>query len=349
MNRVVALCLLFCVAGARGEETKSRVYYALDMDALGTARQIRGAVVRRMVDSLVRGVTGKATAVEAWRSLVSPGDRVGIKVAAAGRGVSGVHPSVVDAIAAGLREAGIPARNIIVWDRNLDDLVAAGYAKSGPDYTLTGIDPRSGYDNKAIVSAPILGKLIWGDSQFGDRSGSRLADVLSSGDQLSSRSYFAKVLSRDVTKVINVSTMSDSFTTGVNGVIANMTLPNLDNWRRFANACAEGDSYLAELYSDPTIQGKVVLCVMDALVVQYAGGPFPSPNFTVEHFSIFSSRDPVAIDATALRFIEEIRRASRLPSIRPMTAYIDAAEQLGLGIARESRIEIVRAGVEALR
>jgi len=344
-----AAALLLAACLPSGAQEKARVYYAMDTDAFGPSRTVREAVVRRMVDSLVCRLTGKATVAAAWGSLVTPKDIVGIKVSAAGRGVSGTHPEVALAIADGLIEAGVPAKNIIVWDKNLDDLLAAGYTDKDPSYRLEGVDSRTGYDPKAQVSAPLLGKLIWGDSKFGDRKSARLADLLSNGDQVSSQSFYARVLSQKVTKVINVPSLTDSFLTGINGAIVGMTLSNLDNWRRFAKSAAEGDSYIAELYADPMIKDKVVLTLLDGLVLQYAGGPFPNPNFTQDSFSLFASKDPVAIDATAARLIEEARKASKMPSIKTMTNYIELAAQLGLGQYAEPRIDMVRVGVEGLR
>ena len=328
---------------------RSPVYFALDNQVVGPTGVIQARTVRRMVDSVICRLAGQPTPGEAWRKLVAPTDVVGIKVAASGRSVSGTRPETVLAIAEGLREAGVPAKNIIVWDRNLEDLVAAGFDQSGRDYQLEGVDSRTGYDSEAQVSAPIIGKLIWGDSQFGKRDGTRLTDTLGGGDQLSNRSYYAKVLSKKVTKVINVPSLTDSFGTGVNGGIANMTLANLDNWRRFSKASAEGDSYLAEVYADPMIHEKVVVTILDALILQYAGGPFPNPNFTMPNYAIFASRDVVAIDSTAIRLIDERRVASKLPSVRDMAQWLDAAVQLGLGQSSEARIEMIRVGVEDFR
>lgn len=328
---------------------KVKVFYAMDNNAIATGHRVSGSVTARMVDSLVCALTGKRSVGEAWRTMVTPTDVVGIKVAAQGRSVSGTNPQVVEAIAAGLREAGVPARNIIVWDRNLDDLLAAGYSKSGSNYTLGWVDPSTGYDPQAQVSAPILGKLIWGDRKFGDKAGMRFSDILSTGEQVSSASYYAKILSSQVTKVINVPSLTDSFLTGINGAITNMTLSNLDNWRRFAKSASEGDSYIAEIYADPIVKDKVVLTIMDALVLQYAGGPFPNPNFSSDNYTIFASRDPVAVDSIAVRLIDEARKASKLPSIKPMTNYLDAARQLGLGEDVEMRIDMIRVGVEFAR
>jgi Uncharacterized conserved protein len=328
---------------------KAEVFYAMETNALGPGRVVHRATVRRMVDSLICRLTGKGTVAEAWRTLVSPADRVGIKVAASGRVVSGVHPEVVQAVAEGLVEAGVPAKNIIVWDRNMEDLLTAGFQKNSKLYTLEAIDPKTGYDPQAQVSAPLVGKLIWGDSKFGDKKISRFSDLLTNTEQLSSTSYYAKILSTGVTKVINIPSLTDSFMTGINGALANMTLSNLDNWRRFGKAAAEGDSYIAEIYADPLIREKVVLTILDGLVLQYAGGPFPDGNFAIDYFSLFASRDPVAIDATAMRLIEELRLAHKMPSIRTMSNYIEAAEMLGLGTFAEPRIQMIRVGVEGIR
>ena len=328
---------------------RATVYFATDTSSVSDSRKVHAGTVRRMVNSLAMRATGRPDPGAAWASLVSKTDRVGIKVAAAGGAISGTHPEVVDAIVEGLAAAGIPPSNIIVWDRNLADLLAAGYRTDSPRYQLRWVDPIKGYDRKSQLSAPVLGRLIWGDSGFGDKSGTRLADVLGSGDQLSSKSYYAKVLSSGITKIINVPTLSDSFLTGINGALANMTLPNLDNWRRFTKSPAYGDPYLAEIYADAVIRDKVVFTIMDGLVMQYAGGPAPNPGFLLDHFTLFAGRDPVAIDATAARLIEEARKPAKLPSILPMIVWLESAETIGLGKHREQDIDLVRVGMESGR
>jgi len=338
----------FCHA-AESPEVSSKIFFATDNASLGPGRRVSGAVVQRMVDRLVMRLTEKPTVAEAWRSLVEGKDRIGIKVAAAGGPVSGTNPEVVDAIVAGLSEAGIPPSRIIVWDRNLQDLVAAGYRKDGARYQLRWVDPVKGYDLKAQVSAPVLGKLIWGDSGFGSKAESRFVDFLGTGDQLSSKSYYSNILSKEVTKIINVPSLTDSFLTGVNGALANMVLPNLDNWRRFTKPPSYGDPYLAEIYADAMIHDKVVLTIMDGLVLQYAGGPFANPGFLLDHFTLYASRDPVAIDATAARLLDEARGPSKLPGLAPMTSWLDSAHAAGLGNPGENQIELIRVGDGGLR
>ena len=303
------------------------------------------AVVRRMVDQVVCAAAKKSTPAAAWASLVKPTDRVGIKVAASGGASGGTRPAVVEAIALGLASAGVRPSNILVWDRNLDELLAAGFSQKSPLYRLRWTDPASGYDKKSLVTAPVLGRLIWGDSQFGSREGSSMADVLSTGEQLSSTSHWAKILTSEVDKIVNAPSLQDSSFTGIHGAIANMTLPNLDNWRRFTRAPEHGDPYLAEIYADEMIRDKVVLTILDALLLQYAGGPFPNPGFLLEYHTIFASLDPVAIDATSLRLLDENRAPSKLPSLEKMTRWLEAAHALGLGEFEENRIDLVRVGV----
>jgi uncharacterized protein (DUF362 family) len=341
---ILFLVWLIAVPTSAQQTEKAKVFYAMETSSLVQRRTPNPAVVRRMVDNLVCATTGKPNPAAAWASLVKASDRIGIKVAASGGAVSGTHPAVVKAIASGLLSAGVQPSNIIVWDRNLSDLLAAGYSRNDPLYRLRWVDTATGYDKKSQVTAPVIGRLIYGDSAFGDRTGSRMEDILSGGEQLSSTSYYAKVLSQEVDKVINVPSLTDSFLTGVNGALANMTLPNLDNWRRFTRSPDFGDPYLAEIYADAMIHGKVVLTILDALVLQYAGGPFPNPGFLVDHHSIFMSKDPVAIDAMAARLLNENRTPSRLPSLDKMTLWLQSASAINLGKHREEEIELIRIG-----
>jgi uncharacterized protein (DUF362 family) len=345
--RAAFLALVAICTSAFAAPPKSTVFYAMETASLRASRQPNPTIVRRMVDQLVCAVTGKNHPAAAWASLVKPADRVGIKVSASGGAVSGTHPAVVDAIAAGLISAGVLPSNIIVWDRNAEDLLAAGFNPKSPLYRLRWIDPAKGYDTKAIVTAPVLGRLIWGDTKFGDRGSGSVVDTLGTGEQLSSTSHWSKILSTEVDKVINVPSLQDSFLTGLNGALANMALSNLDNWRRFARAPEHGDPYLAEIYADAMIRDKVVLTLLDALVLQYAGGPFPNPGFLLEYHTIFASRDPVAIDATAVRLLDENRALSKLPPLEKMTRWLESAASLGLGHFEVEKIDLVRVGARS--
>jgi hypothetical protein len=340
--RILALvffCALASVVAQSAQTLPARsiVYSAHDPSAIKDYRT-DPSVVHAMVNRLVLAVTAQKDLARAWGSLVSPNDKIGIKISAAGGELFTTHRDVVNAIVDGLAAAGHPRNSIIVWDRSLGGMKDAGYRPSVEGYQMKSIAPRDGYDAKAIFTAPLMGKLIWGDLDFrGDRGPVPLG---SDREETSDESHFSRIVSSEVTKIINVPVMSDSSTNGVAGCLYNATIPNIDNWRRFTQGSGYGRAVIAELYNHPLIGKKVVLNIMDGLIAEYAGGPQSQPNYALHHATLLASKDPVAIDVTALKQIEEWRANARLPSIAPFASHVLFAGQLGIGCADLSRVEI---------
>ena len=344
--RNVAL-VLFCAISsglAQGQQpapTPSIVYAVRNPDSIKQYKT-NPRIVREMVNRLVMAVTGQSDVAKAWGSLVSPGERVGIKISAAGGELFTTHHDIVNAIVDGLAAAGHPRSSIIVWDRSLGGIKEAGYRPAVDGYQVKAIAPHDGYDAKAMLSAPLAGKLVWGDFEYVGDTGKM--PLFADADATSNVSHFSKLISSDVDKVINVPAMSVSETNGIAGCIYNMTIPNIDNWRRFAQGSRFGSGSLAEIYANPLIAKKVVLNLMDGLMAQYAGGPQPQPNYAVHHGTLYASKDPVALDAIALKLLEEWRKRGSLRPVGPVAAYIDVASQLGLGNSAPNRIEVRNIG-----
>jgi uncharacterized protein (DUF362 family) len=294
------------------------------------------SIVHQMVDRLVLAVTGQSSVAKAWASLVSPQDRIGIKICAAGGELFTTHHDVVNAIVDGLAAAGHPRNSIIVWDRSLGGIKEAGYRPAVDGYQLKAITPGDGYDARAIFSSPLAGKLVWGDLDYRPERGT----LAPPSEEISNVSHFSNIVANEVTKIVNVPVMSVSETNGIAGCIYNMTIPNIDNWRRFAQGSRFGAESLAEIYADSRIAKKVVLNLMDGLIAQYAGGPQPQPNYAVHHATLYASQDPVALDAIALKRLEQWRAQASLPAIGPVAAYVSFASQLGLGNSAADRIEL---------
>ena len=294
-----------------------------------------------MTNALVLAVTQKPDIASAWRSLVKPTDRVGIKISAAGGELFTTHREIVNTIADGLVAAGVSRNNIIVWDRSLGGIKEAGYT-GNEGYQLRAITPREGYDPKAVISAPYLGNLIWGDFEY---TGSRgQSPLLSETENTSSVSHLSKIVANEVTRIINVPVMSDNVRNGLAGCLYNLTIPNIDNWRRFGTPPTFGGSSIPEIYADPHIGPKVVLHLMDGLLAQYAGGPESQPGYAVPFATLYASRDPVAIDALALRQLEIWREKRKVPPIKYLAEHVQLAGEMGLGNADPSRIEIRNVG-----
>ena len=344
--RNVAL-VLFCAISsglAQGQQpapTPSIVYAVRNPDSIKQYKT-NPHVVREMVNRLVMAVTGQSDVAKAWGSLVSPGERVGIKISAAGGELFTTHHDIVNAIVDGLAAAGHPRSSIIVWDRSLGGIKEAGYRPAADGYQVKAIAPHDGYDAKAMLSTPLAGKLVWGDFEYVGDTGKM--PLFADAEATSNVSHFSKLISSDVDKVINVPAMSVSETNGIAGCIYNMTIPNIDNWRRFAQGSRFGSGSLAEIYANPLIARKVVFNLMDGLMAQYAGGPQPQPNYAVHHGTLYASKDPVALDAIALKLLEEWRKRGSLRPVGPVAAYIDVASQLGLGNSAPNRIEVRNIG-----
>lgn len=321
----------------------STVWFALDQEALGPAMKPRQEIINRMVEGLVCAATGKPNPSAAWHSLVKPGERIGIRVSTLPGPVGGTHPEVALAVVEGLVAAGIPSRDIMVWDRRREDLAAAGY-EGVPGLNLRWIEKGAGYDPRETVSSSVIGQLVYGDLSFKE-SRSTLADILGPKAQLSEESHLPMVLSREIDKVINIPSLCDSCFTGVHGALAGMTLETLDNWRRFGRVGGSGDGALAEVYADDRIGKKVVLTVMDGMMLQYAGGPYPSPGNCTSYSTLFVSKDPVAIDSVALRLLDEQRLLSRMPKASADGGHVAEAAARGLGNAEEKAILLKRIGI----
>jgi uncharacterized protein (DUF362 family) len=344
--RNVAL-VLFCAIssglaqGPQPASTPSIVYAVHDPDSIKDYKT-NARIVRGMVNRLVLAVTGQHDLAEAWRSLVSPDDKIGIKISAAGGELFTTHHDVVNAIVDGLVAVGHPRSSIIVWDRSLGGIKQAGYRPGVDGYQLKAIVSGDGYDPKAILSAPLIGQLVWGDLDY--RSERQKSSLLSGEENTSNVSHFSKIISSEVTKIINVPVMSSSETNGIAGCIYNVTIPNIDNWRRFAQGPRFGAESLAEVYGNPLIVRKVAFNLMDGLIAQYAGGPQSQPNYAMHHATLYASKDPVALDAVALSRLEQWRGRASLPAIGRLAAYIDFASHLGLGNSAPNRIEIRNIG-----
>src|SRR6266508_5552163 len=173
--RNVALVLFCAIApgfgqGAPPAATPSIVYAVHDPGAISSYKT-NSRVVHEMVNRLVLAATGQSDVGKAWASLVSPSDRIGIKISAAGGELFTTHHDVVNAIVDGLAAAGHPRGSIIVWDRSLGGIKDAGYRPGIDDYQLKAIAPREGYDAKAVLSGPFIGKLVWGDLEYQGKKG----------------------------------------------------------------------------------------------------------------------------------------------------------------------------------
>lgn len=320
------------------DQQRAIVYAAAVPTPMEDFGAVDPGVERHMVDRLVLALTGQADLGKAWQMLVRPDDYIGIKINTLGGQLFSTHRGIVAAIVAGLQQAGIPRSSIVVWDREARTLREAGYVSEN-GLRVRSVDQPGGLDPQATFTAPTLGLLIWGDLSFRGESALLTREALWS-TRMSAESHIARLLSHEVTRIISVPTFSDEPGCGVAGALYNVTVPNVDNSRRFTQI--PGSSSICDLFADPRIGPKVTLTIVDGLLAQYAGGPTANPNYMVQHRTLYASRDPVALDATMLRKLETWRREANLPAIGERADWLREAQAIGLGCYDEQRISLQR-------
>jgi len=298
--------------------------------------QPNAACVQTMVNCGITNFTGKATVAEAWRSLVSTQDVVGIKVFSAAGPINGTRPAVVAAVVHGLLDAGLPPEHIIIWDESANDLRAAGYFKLAAQLGVQAASSgQAGYDptNFYLPDSPIIGQLVWGDLEFGKK-----------GPEVGKRSFISKLVSHQITKIISIAPLLNQDAAGVCGHLYSLAMGSVDNTMRF-----EGDPdrlavAVPEIYALPLLGDRVVLNITDALIGQYAGGAKGLLQYSTVLNQLWFSHDPVALDTLAIRELDRERQAVGAPGFKPnLQLYSNAALlQLGVNDPANIRIEKIR-------
>jgi hypothetical protein len=309
----------------------THVVVTQDPDATDAFRP-RLEKVRVMVNHAITKLTQKPTVPKAWRSLVSTQDVVGIKVLSAPGPNSGTRPAVVAAVVEGLVAAGLPAKQIIVWDREITDLRLAGFAELAKNYGIRiAGSTQAGWDEKAYYSpdSPILGNLVWGDLEFGKK-----------GDGVGRKSFVSKLVSREMTKIINVTPLLNHNDVGVSGNLYSLAMGSIDNLIRFESRPETLATVIPEVYSLPALSDHVVLNITDALICQYEGGERGLLHYSATLNQLRFSRDPVALDVLSIQELIRQRQAAHAPPVKPNVKVYSNAALLQLGTDDLKRIQV---------
>ncbi len=289
------------------------------------------AIVQGMVDQGILKLTGKPALKEAWRTFVSPKDVVGIKVYSGPGANSGTRPAVVGAVVKGLLRTGLPPSHIIIWDRRLLDLRLAGFDALAQHYKvrLAGATD-SGFDDTVYYDSAIMGSLSAGDLEF-DRDGKTTGR----------RSYLSKLVTKTVTKIINVSPLLNHNLAGVCGNLYSLSMGSIDNTLRFEGSAERLATAVPEIYAKRALSDHVVLNITDALIGQYQGEQMSLLHYSTELNQIWFSKDPVALDVTAIRELDQERQdRDLLQGNDNPDLFKNASFFLELGVSDPAKIQI---------
>jgi len=324
-----------------------RVVEISNSDAI-VRNRVSQPLIKEMLDRGMRRLTAESSTEAAWAKFVEPEDIVGIKINPSGAPACCSSPEIVREIVAGVQSVGVPAGNIIIYDRYAYEIDIGGYqALVPPAVKVLGIQDAftgaSGYDMNIYCDANCFGE--W-----------------------ETRSYMASIVARGVTKIINVPTMKDHSAAGVTGCLKNLGYGTFNNVARsHRQPYSFTDPLIGMMCSVEPLRSKAVLHIMDGMRLVWHGGPLTqAQDFIYPAGMMYVGTDPVAIDTLELETIEKKRRQEGAPSVwehdpssityddreffhnpkknlfyrRP--GHIASAGKLGLGVSDPAQIEHLR-------
>lgn len=319
------------LASAEQETEIARVVIVHDRQATQAFRADH-ARVRTMVDRGMLALTGKSNVVEAWRQFVSTQDVVGLKVFSAPGPDTGTRREVVAAVVEGLLQAQVPATHIVVWDKSLQDLRAAGFEELVARYgiRLRG-SSAAGYDEKAFYESQLLGQLIYGEAEFG-----------LDNQEVGRKSFVSKLITKELTKIVNLPPMRNHNRAGVSGNLYSLTTGSVDNTFRFETSQERLTTAVPEIYALPELFDRVVLNIVDALICQYEGEQRSLLHYSSCLNELRFSTDPVALDVLSLQELERLRQTAGVSVRNNFAELYQNASMMQLGVSNPRNIQVER-------
>jgi len=327
-----------------------RVVHVMDPQAV-REDEPRAEVVEAMFNRGIRALAG-GDEKAAFDLLFSKDDIVGIKVNPVGPGLISTRLELVDAIVLWLAASGIPKERIVIWDRFDYMLRDAGF--TAERYPGVGIEGLQTMDESA-ASGESEDDSGWLDADGNHKSTGNFdpdayywADVEAPSDKQylnqhvfnGRHSYFGKLLTKRLTKIINVPVFKNTGN-GISMATKNMGYGAICNTGRlhqplFFDVCTE-------VLAFPAVRDKMVLSVTDGLWGQYDGGPMPNAAARYVYNTLFFATDPFALDAVCHAIMVEKRKSMGIDvNEHPKyTEYLRYAERLGLGVADPEKIEVL--------
>lgn len=295
-----------------------------------TAFEARPEIVKPMVDCAITNLTRTTNVAAAWRTIVSTQDIVGLKVFSAPGPNSGTRLSVVGSVIEGLLRAGIPARNIIVWDRFATDLRLAGFFELKGRYGVRVEGSfEAGYDEKTFYETPFIGQLNWGDLEFGKKE-----------EVVGRKSFVSKLVTREMTKIINITPLLNHHRARVSGNLYELAIGSVDNTLRFENDADRLANAVPEIYALQSVGDKVVLSIVDALLCQYQGSQTSLLHYSTMMNQIRVSRDPVALDVLSIQELDREILAHHILNLNTNMDLYQNAALLELGVCDLKKIQV---------
>jgi uncharacterized protein (DUF362 family) len=295
-----------------------------------------------MLEKAMLELTGQKNLKKAWRTFVNPGERIGLKVnPVAGKLLSTSH-AVVKSVVKQLTDSGIDKNNIVIWDRREMELKDVGFTSQNyPGIRITGTEQQD--ENGSFVDKE--GKL-YGERNI-DREWYYWADVEGEYDaetmpymiNTGKFSYFTKIITREVDKIINIPILKNAGGS-ITNAMKNLAFGSVSNTGRLHTSL--WNDTCAEVCAFAPLRDKVVLNISDGLRGCFNGGPGANAQFICNYNSLLVSSDPVAMDRIGYDIIAEKRIAEGIQkkATPESLTFLVMATALGLGVSDRSKIDL---------
>lgn len=278
-------------------------------------------------------------------SRLAPGKRgkVGLKVNTRGGAGLSTPSALIRALIAALGVRGYKEEAIFILDYSAHDLRGAGImpsrSRSGDRFEgvrILPLDSGAFYEPDWYYDSP-LPPAFQQEPQL--LLGGRQGDSLIQGTE-ERKSFLPAPLLFEVDFWMNLAVGVDDPALGVDGALANLTLWNVSNSRRFLVNQATASAAVAEIAAIPELAERLVLNFVSLDTYQFIGGPFFNSIYTRSEPRLWMSSDPVALDRLLFERINSRRRYEGFPEIDPLPKQLPFAASLGLGVHERGQIRI---------
>ena len=306
--------------------------------------------IKQMMHKGLTELTGAPSWAEAWRVFVQPGDVVGIKMSPVGGKKLSSDASVLHQIIDGIQQAGVPLKDIVVYERYRRELMGVGYHRWLPEGVRWSWAAEQYEENQ-------LGMYQYDPDVFMEMPLIKPGD--NANDAHVRRSYVSKFLTKQVNKVINMPVLKSHQSAGVTLTMKNLSHGMVNNVNRShinreLNAC---NLFIPAVVDLPVVRQKVVLNIIEGVKAGYNGGPGTPPQFVWEHKTMYFGTDPIALDKIGWKVIDAKRKMEGLPPVAEtgpedkfnnywgQVQHIELGSQLGLGRFDDKDIELKKFSV----
>ncbi len=292
---------------------RPRVAVFADPQLRGSDGAIDGARLPALLEAALCASLGCSNAAKGLSRLFRPDDTVGVKLNCLAGPPLSPRPELCQALAGLLEKAGVPAEQIIFFERAERDLRKGGFEtrySDGPLF-LGNDSPNAGYEDEPTISGQV-------------------------------GSCLSRILTRRISALISLGVLKDHNLAGVSGCMKNL-YGLIHNPNKYHDSAC--DPYVADVLAFPDVQKRLRLSVLDATTAQCHGGPGYLPGHAWPLNSLLASTDPVALDAVAWDILEERRKETKLPPLQAEKrepGWLRTAAARSLGVAESKGIDVIR-------